>query len=83
MKGMKDIKCSVNCWVFQVLLAGIIVINRKIRMYIQWRAGRGGGQGVDCALPIKYQGRQNEFSRYIGAEGPLAKKLPNEDILHK
>ena len=25
MKGMKDIKYSVNCWVFQVLLAGIEV----------------------------------------------------------
>ena len=24
MKGMKDIKCSVNLWVFQVLLAGIV-----------------------------------------------------------
>ena len=25
MKGMKDIKCSVNCWVFQVLLPGIVL----------------------------------------------------------
>ena len=24
MKGMKGIKCSVNLWVFQVLLAGIV-----------------------------------------------------------
>ena len=26
MKGMKDIKCSLNLWVFQVLLAGIVYI---------------------------------------------------------
>ena len=24
MKGMKDIKCSVNWWVFQKLLTGIV-----------------------------------------------------------
>ena len=27
MKGKKDIKCSVNLWVFQVLLTGIVVTN--------------------------------------------------------
>ena len=24
MKGIKDIECSVNCWVFQILLADIV-----------------------------------------------------------
>ena len=32
-KGMKDIKCSVNCWVFQVLLAGIVETDFIIRGY--------------------------------------------------
>ena len=53
MKGMKDIKCSINLWVFQVHLAGIVLaysfrIIKKEHLQCSMVAPatkiRGGGQ---------------------------------------
>ena len=44
MKGMKDIKCSVNWWLFQVLLAGIV------RKYFMFRQACFKGHKVEIGI---------------------------------